>query len=60
MSDYIISAAGLLMVLGAYSGGSGFSMYYHNIQQIDACGTSFEYQNMGSVHCSLEMTLSLT
>ncbi|KUL81544.1 hypothetical protein ZTR_10060 [Talaromyces verruculosus] len=65
MSTSIILAAGLLMVLGAYGqntiySGSGFGTYYYDVQQIDACGTSFEYQNMGGVHCSLQTTLSLT
>lgn len=65
MGASIIPVAGLLMVLGVYGQntiytGSGFGTYYYDVQQIDACGTSFEYQNMGGVHCSLETTLSLT
>lgn len=65
MSAPFIAGAGLLLVLGAYSqdtiySGTGFGTYYYDVQQIDACGTSFEYQNVGGVHCSLETTLSLT
>ncbi|RAO69044.1 uncharacterized protein BHQ10_005056 [Talaromyces amestolkiae] len=65
MSASTILAARLLMVLGVYGqntiySGSGFGTYYYDVQEIDACGTSFEYQNMGGVHCSLETTLSLT
>lgn len=57
-------AAGLLFALGAsaqsvISSGEGFGTYYYDIEQVDACGTTFEYQNMGGVMCSSETLLSL-
>jgi hypothetical protein len=57
-------AAGLLFTLGAsaqsviYSG-QGFGTYYYDIEQVDACGTTFEYQNEGGVMCSSDTLLSL-
>jgi hypothetical protein len=58
------AAAGLLFALGVsaqsviYSG-QGFGTYYYDIDQVDACGTTFEYQNQGGVMCSSETLLSL-
>ncbi|KAJ5380206.1 uncharacterized protein N7496_002634 [Penicillium cataractarum] len=58
------AAAGLLFTLGAsaqsvISSGQGFGTYYYDIDQVDACGTTFEYQNQGGVMCSSETLLSL-
>ncbi|KAF3386439.1 hypothetical protein F1880_001217 [Penicillium rolfsii] len=58
------AAAGLLFALGAsaqsvISSGEGFGTYYYDIEQVDACGTTFEYQNQGGVMCSSETLLSL-
>lgn len=58
------AAAGLLFALGAsaqsvISSGQGFGTYYYDIDQVDACGTTFEYQNQGGVMCSSETLLSL-
>lgn len=57
-------AAGLLFTLGAsaqsvISSGQGFGTYYYDIEQVDSCGTTFEYQNEGGVMCSSETLLSL-
>lgn len=43
-------AAGLLFTLGVsaqsvISSGQGFGPYYYNIEQVNACSTTFEYQN---------------
>jgi hypothetical protein len=64
MTPQIIAAAGLLFS-GAYaqeslSSGSGFGTYYYDIEQINACGTSFAAQNEGGVMCSHITSLSLT
>ncbi|KFY12507.1 hypothetical protein V491_06766 [Pseudogymnoascus sp. VKM F-3775] len=61
----IIAAAGLLFTYGAYaqdtiSKGSGFGTYYYDIEQVEACGTSFANQNQGTVMCSHISTLPLT
>ncbi|GLI82123.1 hypothetical protein PoHVEF18_010524 [Penicillium ochrochloron] len=58
------AAAGLLLAIGAsaqsvISSGQGFGTYYYDIDQVDACGTTFEYQNQGGVMCSSETLLSL-
>lgn len=58
------AAAGLLFALGAsaqstISSGQGFGTYYYDIDQVDACGTSFENQNQGGVMCSSATLLSL-
>ncbi|CEO60119.1 hypothetical protein PMG11_04759 [Penicillium brasilianum] len=58
------AAAGLLFTLGAsaqsvVSSGQGFGTYYYDIDQVDACGTTFEYQNQGGIMCSSETLLSL-
>ena len=39
--------------------GSGFGTYYYDMQDIQACGTDFEYQNMGVVECSPQAGLTL-
>lgn len=44
---------------GVLSSGSGFGTYYYDINQIDACGTSFVSQNKGPVECSLMTALTL-
>jgi hypothetical protein len=64
MTTQIVAAAGLLFS-GAYaqeslSRGSGFGTYYYDIEQINACGTSFAAQNEGGVMCSHITSLSLT
>lgn len=57
-------AAVLLFILGTsaqsvISSGQGFGTYYYDIEQVNACGTTFEYQNQGGVMCSSETLLSL-
>jgi hypothetical protein len=44
---------------GVLSSGSGFGTYYHDINRIDACGTSFVSQNKGPVEYSLTTALTL-
>jgi hypothetical protein len=44
---------------GVLSSGSGFGTYYHDINRINACGTSFVSQNKGPVECSLTTALTL-
>ena len=39
--------------------GTGFGTYYYDIKQVEACGTSFANQNMGSVECSNTAGLTL-
>ena len=39
--------------------GRGFGTYYYDVQQTQACGANFAFQNMGNVHCSLWPALSL-
>ncbi|CRG92936.1 hypothetical protein PISL3812_10024 [Talaromyces islandicus] len=51
------TAAGLFFALGPSAdssivSGEGFGTYYYDIEQVDACGTSFEYHNQGGVMCS--------
>ena len=56
-------AAGLLFALGStastISNGEGVGTYYYDVEQIDACGTSFKFQNMGGVMCSSDTLLTL-
>ncbi|RJE23911.1 hypothetical protein PHISCL_03727 [Aspergillus sclerotialis] len=57
-------AAGLLFALGTtassvISKGEGVGTYYYDTKQVDACGTSFKFQNMGGVMCSSQTLLSL-
>ncbi|KFY06517.1 hypothetical protein V492_08019 [Pseudogymnoascus sp. VKM F-4246] len=61
----IIAAASLLFTTGTYaadtiSKGSGFGTYYYDVEQVDACGTSFAAQNTGTVMCSHIDVLPLT
>jgi hypothetical protein len=39
--------------------GEGFGTYYYDIEQVNACGTTFEDQNKGGVMCSSATLLSL-
>lgn len=60
-----LAAASLLFTSGAFaadtiSKGSGFGTYYYDIEQIDACGTTFSAQNQGTVMCSHTGVLPLT
>ncbi|KAH8700966.1 hypothetical protein BGW36DRAFT_261986, partial [Talaromyces proteolyticus] len=63
--QYTAAAAGGLFLAAGTSGqstiasGEGFGTYYYDIQQVDACGTSFEYQNQGGVMCNSQSLLSL-
>lgn len=52
---FILSASAQSVIFS----GQGFGTYYYDIEQIDACGTTFEYQNQGGVMCSSETLLSL-
>lgn len=57
-------AAGLLFSLSAtassvINSGKGIGTYYYDIDQVDACGTSFKFQNMGGVMCSSQTLLPL-
>lgn len=65
MNTQILAAAGLLFTSFAcaadtISKGSGFGTYYYDVEQVDACGTSFSAQNQGTVMCSHIDTLPLT
>ncbi|CRG89969.1 hypothetical protein PISL3812_07009 [Talaromyces islandicus] len=57
------TAAAGIFALGAaadtIASGEGFGTYYYDIKQVDACGTSFKYQNQGGVMCSSQTLLSL-
>ena len=64
MMNQLTVAAVLLFILGTsaqsvISSGQGFGTYYYDIEQVNACGTTFEYQNQGGVMCSSETLLSL-
>jgi hypothetical protein len=64
MKAQIIAAVGLLLTLRAHGqnvifSGTGFGTYYYDLQQVDACGTSFAAQNTGQLECSLETVLTL-
>jgi hypothetical protein len=64
MKAQIIAAAGLLLTLRAHGqnvifSGTGIETYYYDLQQVDACGTSFAAQNTGQLECSLETVLTL-
>lgn len=59
-----IAGAGFLFILGVtassvISSGEGFGTYYYDIDQVDACGTTFKSQNKGGVTCSSDTLLSL-
>lgn len=64
MKAPIFATAGLLFALRAnaqdtiYSG-TGFGTYYYDIEQVEACGADFEFQNEGYVECSQMTALSL-
>ena len=52
MKAQIIAAAGMLLTLRTHGqnvifSGTGFGTYYYDLQQVDACGTSFAAQNTG-------------
>lgn len=64
MKAQINLVTGLLLALGAQAkstiySGAGFGTYYYDIEQIQACGANFEYQNLGYVGCSNYLPLSL-
>ena len=64
MKAQTIAAAGLLLTLRVHGqnvifSGTGFGTYYYDIQQVDACDTSFATLNMGQLECSLETVLTL-
>lgn len=64
MKTQIFAAAGLLLAMKATAqstlfSGSGFGTYYYDMEQVKACGTDFEYQNMGVVRCSPQAGLTL-
>lgn len=58
------SMAAALLLVGAeaqstiYSG-TGFGTYYYGVEQVEACGTDFQYQNEGDVECSYFTALTL-
>jgi hypothetical protein len=56
MKTQFFAAAGLLLAGSASAStvfsGEGFGTYYYDMDQVKACGTDFEYQNMGVVRCS--------
>lgn len=62
MKSQFIAAAGLFV--GALSqstiySGDGFGTYYYDVQDVDACGTSFSNQNLGDVECNQQTGLTL-
>ncbi|KAJ9481558.1 hypothetical protein VN97_g11914 [Penicillium thymicola] len=64
MKFYSTAAVSLLLTVGTSArsiihSGQGFGTYYYDIDQIDSCGTTFEYQNQGGVMCSSATLLSL-
>ncbi|EED14721.1 hypothetical protein TSTA_041960 [Talaromyces stipitatus ATCC 10500] len=62
MKAQFITAAGLFAgALGQQSifSGAGFGTYYYDVENVDDCGTSFKYQNMGPVMCNQETALTL-
>jgi hypothetical protein len=64
MKTQFFAAAGLLLATKASAqstifSGSGFGTYYYDMEQVKACGTDFEYQNMGVVECSPQVGLTL-
>ncbi|EEA23312.1 hypothetical protein TMatcc_002170 [Talaromyces marneffei ATCC 18224] len=61
-AQFIAAAAGLFAgALGQQTifSGAGFGTYYFDVDQVDACGTSFKYQNMGPVMCNHDTALTL-
>lgn len=63
---FIFALAASLMALGhsvlaqeVLNSGTGFGTYYYDVQETQACGTDFEYQNEGYVECSYYTALSL-
>jgi hypothetical protein len=62
MKAQFIAASALFM--GALSqstiySGTGFGTYYYDVEDVEACGTTFEYQNLGDVECNQETGLTL-
>ena len=56
--------AAFALFMGAFGqstiySGIGFGTYYYDVEDINACGTDFEYQNMGDVECNQETGLTL-
>lgn len=60
-AQFIAAAALFAGALGDTTifSGSGFGTYYYDVEDVDACGTSFEYQNMGDVMCNQQTGLTL-
>lgn len=60
-AQFIAAAALSVGALGQQSifSGAGFGTYYYDVETVSACGTSFEYQNMGPVMCNQQTALTL-
>jgi hypothetical protein len=63
MKAHTIATVGLFFALRTYAqetlySGTGFGAYYYDIEQVEACGTDFEFQNEGYVECSQTTALS--
>ncbi|CAG8013480.1 unnamed protein product [Penicillium salamii] len=59
-----MAAVSLLLTVGTSArsiidSGQGFGTYYYDIEQVDSCGTTFQYQNKGGLMCSPTTLLSL-
>jgi hypothetical protein len=64
MKSQLIAAVSLFLALGIYAqdviySNNGFGTYYYDIEQIDACGADFEFQNLGDVECNQWTALTL-
>lgn len=63
MKSSIVAAAGLFFAAAqgqsSIFSGEGFGTYYYDVDNLDVCGTSFKYQNMGVVECSPQAGLTL-
>lgn len=63
MMTRFFAAAGLLLASTASAStvfkGEGFGTYYYDMEQVQTCGTDFEYQNMGVVRCSPQVGQTL-
>lgn len=62
MKSQFLAAAGLFLAAKAQDtlfAGEGFGTYYYDIEQVNACFTDFENQNLGVVRCSPQVGLTL-
>ncbi|CAG8243335.1 unnamed protein product [Penicillium salamii] len=64
MSLQPMAAVSLLLTVGTFArsiigSGQGFGTYYYDIEQVESCGTTFQYQNKGGLMCSPTTLLSL-